>query len=956
MLDPHTLERRDRPTSPAMVGRDSELELLLTMTTLSPALVLIEGESGVGKTRLVQELLARPELAERRTFVGRCFELSEPYPLGPMLEALRAAQFPHSLPAVCGALRPLLPELEDRLPEALPALGDTGAERHRLFRGLLALLVASGPSLLVVEDLHSVDQVTMEFLRFLVIHPPPELMIVCTYRREDLPEGSPLLTLDARLPMEVTAVRIVLAPLGEEQVRDLVRTVLDITDVPEAFAAYLRQRTAGLPLAVEEVLLVLRQRHDLVGKPGALVRQQLDELAVPQGLHDDISQRLGRISPSARSVVHAAAVLTLVMDEGLLAQITGLDEFECGEALAEALASSLLVELDDGHYGCRHPLARQAVEEGIPTPLRRQLHLRAARALERSADRPLARLAHHYRAAGDTEKWIRYAEAAADRATSLNDHAAAYALLRGAVSVSTISPVMRGSLAIKLARHATRCRAYEDAIVTLRALLQEDVIATRLRGRLRFWLGRLLHDSGEPQAAQDEAVQALEELEGPFAAQVMAWLATVPWGLNSIPERLLWVDRALAIVARSSDRAVHIEIAASRATLLVSIGDPQCWKAIREFPQPGATLSEIEQGIRGYGNIADALLHSGHYLGADELNGQAMRMASEHSPSFASHFDLTALQLDWLTGRWQGLEDRLQSQMTSLDDWPTGLHLCEALLGLLLLARGRTQRALALLEPLAGKLDGDSRVLTWIAAGVARARLAERRPDAALESTDQALRIVERDGMWLWAGDLVPIAVEALLEVGRRSDALRVITCLSEAVHGRHAPAAAAALVMSWALLAEADRQPGRAATLFQEADRAWQALPRPYEAAKARARAGHCLLSIETERGQGLLLDALTTFRDLGGEWEAELVRHLLRRHGLTPTHRRGRRPYGKDLSPRETEVARLAAEGLRNREIARTLHLSVKTVEGHLSSARRKLGVSPRTGSGPDPRPHES
>ena len=131
---------------------------------------------------------------------------------------------------------------------------------------------------------------------------------------------------------------------------------------------------------------------------------------------------------------------------------------------------------------------------------------------------------------------------------------------------------------------------------------------------------------------------------------------------------------------------------------------------------------------------------------------------------------------------------------------------------------------------------------------------------------------------------------------------------------------------------------------LFGQAEQSWLALPRPYLAADARARAGRCLLSVDIERARALLQDALAAFETLGADWDAALVRQTLRRHGLIPAHRRGRRSYGNELSPREAEVARLASQGLNNREIARTLHLSVKTVEGHLSSASRKLGVSSR------------
>ena len=935
-----------QPSSPVLVGRESAVAQLLDTTGRTPALVLVEGEAGVGKTRLLQELIARREGSGQRTYLGRCYELSEPFPLGPLLEALHGARVPAHLPAVVGALRPLLPELTG-LPETPPALGDPGAERHRVFRGLLALLAASGPCLLVIEDLHWADQPTLEFLRFLVLQPPPGLAVVCTYRREDVADRSSLFRLDAQLPAMRATGRIVLEPLGQDEVGELVRTILGTAEVSEAFAEYLFQRTAGLPFAVEEILLLLRQRRELVYQQGMWVRQQLEALSVPQRLRGAISERLGRVGPPARSLVQAAAVLGVPADEPVLARLTGLTEFACADALAEALAAALLFEAGGGRYGFRHALARQAVEEAIPAPLRRRLHLRAARVLESAVDKPLARIAHHFRSAGETTTWVRYAEAAADRAVSLHDHAAAYTLLREAVALPDLPAATRGRLAVSMARHAARCRGY-DAIVALRSLLADGAIPDRLRGQVRFWLGRLLYDTGESQEAYDEAVRALGELDGPPAAQAMSWLAVTPSAGAPVGQRIRWLDQALQIASSSDDRAMKLEIAAARAVVLIGTGDAGYWRAIQDMPQPGPALAEVEQAMRGHGNVADALLHLGHYGRAEELNRRALRLARAHSPSFAKYFEMTDLQLDLLAGRWSGLAQRLSAMLKAVEDWPAATQLCEVFLGLLLLAQGRTRQAVQILQPLTRQLESDGRLRTWVVAGIARARLAERNPALAVEVFAPALAAVEDNGGWLWAGELAPVGVEALLEAGRRAEAVEVVGRLAAARQGRDAPAASAALATCQALLAEAEQPAEQAAEAFLAAESAWRALPRPYEAARIRVRAGRCLLATDPEHGNELLVSALQTFQDLDAAWDAEFVRQQLRRNGLAPPHRRGRRSYGNRLSPREEQVVQLAAEGLQNREIARTLHLSVKTVEGHLSSASRKLGGNPRANAG--------
>ncbi|HEY6417283.1 MAG TPA: helix-turn-helix transcriptional regulator, partial [Acidimicrobiales bacterium] len=141
--------------------------------------------------------------------------------------------------------------------------------------------------------------------------------------------------------------------------------------------------------------------------------------------------------------------------------------------------------------------------------------------------------------------------------------------------------------------------------------------------------------------------------------------------------------------------------------------------------------------------------------------------------------------------------------------------------------------------------------------------------------------------------------------------------------------------------LAEAAGDRRRAAEAFLAAERAWLELPRPYEAARARESAGRCLLDA---RGQELLIGALSAFRSLGATWDAARTRRTLREQGVIVPHRGGRKGYGSELSPRETQVARLAADGLSNPQIAAALYLSRKTVERHLSSAMRKVGVHSR------------
>jgi DNA-binding CsgD family transcriptional regulator len=940
-VEPAVSSRRLR--SPVLVGRERELGLLLGAAADAPAVAVVEGEAGVGKTRLVQELLDRPELADRRRCVGHCEPLSEPFPLGPVVEALRTAT-PDSrlLTPVAGALRALLPELSDRLPEPPAPLGDRRGERHRLFRALRELLGALGPTVLVLEDLQWADTSTLELLRFLSRQPPGELVLVCTYRSPEFPDGAP------RPASDVGAVHVELRPLDAAQVRSLAGRILGLEGVSEEFADYLSTSTGGLPFAVEEVLQLLRDRSDLVRRSGVWVRRELAEVRIPRALGESILERLGRLSPPAQQAVQAAAILAPPCDEELLLGLARLPGERAAGALTEALGSGLLLELGDGRYGFRHLLARDAIEAGIPAPERRRMHLRAARALQAREPQPLVRLAHHYKSAGKTAQWLRFAERAADGAISLEDDATAYRLLKEALAVDGLGSATRARLAVKLAAHALGGLAHTEAVTVLLRLLEDETLPRERRGELRVWLARLLQQAGDATAAHAETVRALDDLEQrpAIAAQAMARLLAQPWDdPTPVREHLQWLDRATEAADRSGDPDARATVAEIRATTLLTFGDPGWREAVAQIPACGTALDDVQLAVRARNNLANAALEVGRCERARAFLGEGFQLSTSvgqtrHSTALRA----TQLETDWVAGEWDGLRERAGCLVDELEDWPSCRAHAQAVLGLVTLAGGDVRAARRLLEPLVADYPGDLPIFTWVTAGLARIRLAESRAGAAVEDAAKGLDPVRTKGAWTWAADVGPVSVQALLAAGRLSDALTLTREFAHGLRGLDAPGACAALAVCRALLAETDGQHARAARIYLAAERGWLALPRRYEAARAREGAGRCLLGEDRKRGEALLVDAIETFRTLGASWDAVRARRTLREHGVTPPHRRGRRGYGDKLSPREQEVARLAAEGLTNREIAATLFVSRKAVEAHVGSAMHKLGVKSR------------
>ncbi|WP_036969234.1 AAA family ATPase, partial [Promicromonospora kroppenstedtii] len=173
------------------MGRTSELESLVHKVRDTPSLVVIDGEAGVGKSRLVRELATDPALAGMPVLIGHCEQLQEPLPLAPVLDVLsHHADLvrPGDYNPIVGALAPLVPELGDRLPPPPPELADQRAARHRVFRATAELLDRMGPAVLVLEDVHWAESSTFDFLTFLAAHQPAGLCIVLTLRSG----GSPL--------------------------------------------------------------------------------------------------------------------------------------------------------------------------------------------------------------------------------------------------------------------------------------------------------------------------------------------------------------------------------------------------------------------------------------------------------------------------------------------------------------------------------------------------------------------------------------------------------------------------------------------------------------------------------------------------------------------------------------------------------------------------------------------
>ncbi len=942
-------------SSPTLIGRERELELLVQAASAPPALISVQGEAGVGKSRLVREALRAPGAAGTHVLLGRCHRLREPFFLGPVVEALRAAghvPLCRPLSPVAGAVAPLLPELADLLPRAPAPIGDAGVDRHQIFRALRELLGAFGPTVCVLEDLHWADEGTLELLAFLLSQPPEDLALVLTYRGDELPRSSPLPGLASSLSSDALTSAIELPALGLEEVRRLVCAILETDAVSEAAAGYLHEQTAGIPLALEEVLRLLRDRDQLGFIQRERRPEELHGLGVPPAIGQSIRERMEPLADDARLIARAAAVLALPAGEELLAGVAALAPDRAARALSQALSTALLEEKAGDCYGFRHALASQAVYEETPGPERRRLHLRAAEAREAGPEpRPLALLAHHFEEANRPKQWARYAEAAAGAAGAVGDHRAAARLLAQALRAPRLARAARVRVALKLSAAALYSDSPEVAIGDLQPILEGESMAAGERGELRYWIARLRCQTGDRGRWREEMERAAGELaqRPELASRAMVNLAWPVYGERPLEHHLAWLDRAVRAAARTDDRAVKTAVLSQRASILLCVGDPKGWRVIRDIPAEGGSPEDKLQLLRARHSLAVMALGLGYHRRAKGFLGEVARLDGElDHASWQPWRDTVQASLDWRMGRWEGLGSRVRD-LGERTGARAGISIVnEIVLSSLLLSQGRIEESEAIWSSISERAESSGWMSSQVTASAGRARIRLARGDAAgaREAVGRGLEIVRRKGIWCWGRELVPVAVQAALACGERTEARDLAEELASGLRGRDAPAARAASCFCQGAVAEAAGEGSAAARLFARADTMWGELPSPYEAAQAREARARCLLAEGDEHGAALLLGALETFGELRASWDAARVRGDLKAHGIAPpAHRRGgRRAYGDQLSPREAEVAHLAGVGRKNREIAELLFLSPRTVEDHVAAALRKLGLESR------------
>ena len=405
---------------PVFIGREDELEALgearRALGRSRGSVVLIGGEAGIGKSRLLRQFLAvvSRDSRPRNLAVAQCVENAE-RPFGPFRDLIAAlgrnAQAAGAAPDVARALSQLAPAVD---PTQTP--GAT-LEKSELFAGIAAYfqaLAAKRVTILAIEDLHWADRSSLDFLTYLAPRvADTRLLVIATYRAEDVETREPLFGTLSRLARESTVSRIAVDPFTAAETQRLIDgTLSGVRDLGVETRSAIVARSEGNPFYAEELLKdALESRPEPCGS------------ALPISIRGAILERLAFLAPDERRIVAHAAVLGQRFEPETLALSLAIGIDDVLPALRHGRDLNIFVEEDTRpvRFRFRHALTRQAVSDDLLRFDVRRVHERLLQTLEAldDTDRHLEALAHHATAAGDAPRALRYNESAGDRALAM---------------------------------------------------------------------------------------------------------------------------------------------------------------------------------------------------------------------------------------------------------------------------------------------------------------------------------------------------------------------------------------------------------------------------------------------------------------------------------------------------------------------------------------------------------
>jgi tetratricopeptide (TPR) repeat protein len=646
-----------------LVGRDQEIALLRhsieTLLQGAPEMIFIEGEAGIGKSRLVGEASLYARLKGCQVFTGRCYDADLTLPYQPFIEIVKMYVHNNISPGSTGGLPAslaaelvrLAPGLETHLAVApAPSELSPAEARLRLFEAIAALL-SSGPEpvMVILENLHWASPSDLALLNYLAPTGMRRLLLVVTYQ-DSQPQSAPVQALTKMLVQFKRAGRaaqLQLRPLSPESTTALLETLLE-GEVSPDFSRIIFEVTEGNPFFIEEILKALIETDRIFHDPdrGRWAGINLERLEIPASLKEVMSQRFEKLNRPQRRLLSLAALLGRRFRVDILAAAAAVSEDKVIEAVEKAMGMQLVRRVpasdrNDGAeiYAFEHSLTRQSLSESLSARQRARLHRQIAEALERLNQRqgqPIAppdELAYHFSLAGreDKEKAIQYSLIAAEHALqiyaseiAIKHYQLILELLEDDPSISRRVWVLEqlGDLYFHRTRQMVDAvAAYEWAIKLWQTAPEPDTTALirlyRHIGEIsRHWHGRL------------------ERLDT-YLAAALHLLDQDPNQGNRLERARVLAAMALNLHARPEAHANAAE-ALSLAQAAVSIA-----MSLNAATEEAAALDALQRIYRAQGDLA----------AAHEIDRHRLALIPQiEDPTEVVEAQLAASQMGWETG------------------------------------------------------------------------------------------------------------------------------------------------------------------------------------------------------------------------------------------------------------------------------------------------------------------
>jgi len=947
-----------------LVGRVEEVDALdravSGLAESGAATLVVLGEPGIGKTRILGELAARADDAGQIVLSGSASELESDLPFWVFVDALDEyvmATEPRRLESleddVRAELARLLPSMSDHAASGEVALQDERYRAHRAVRELLERLAATKPLVLILDDVHWADSASIELIGALLRRPPSAaVLLTVAARPRQLPARLAAALERGRRAGALTQLE--LAGLGRE---DATRLLGENLDDDTARALY--DESGGNPFFLEQLA---RAPHPASRAP-ASAPLTLAGIEVPQAVVVALTEELSLLPPQTREFLNGAAVAGDPFEPDLAAAAGSIDERDAAQALDELLARDLVRPTDvPRRFRFRHPLVRRAVYDAAPGGWRLGAHERCAAALEARGASPAARAHHVEHAAreGDPEALAVLRDAGF--ASTLRAPASAARWFGAALRLLPDSAPIEERGALLMARGGALAatgqleEARADLLATL-GLVPSGAEALRVKlvvacAGVEHLLGR--HE--EAHRRLEDTLQHLPDPVGPEAVALMVELAIDGLFRAEFDSMREFAERAVAAAEPVGDDGLT---ATALGVLTLACSFTGAIEEAEEHRTRAAAIVDAMSDEQLAGRI-DAAAH----LAAAEIYLDRYFEAGQHAERALAVGRATGILFPTLVptlGTAYFMRGRLSESADALDGGVEAARVAD-----IVQAKGWSLFNRSMCALFAGEVDAaidmgeealmycrkldQSFVSGWagvaLAAALSRNDEHERAADVLLASAGgEEMPIIP--GGWRAFGQ--ELLTRSYLALGRREDAERLATVAAPAGEAGELPMARAWSGRAAAAIALDKGDAATAAELALDSAATAQSAGVVVEAALSRTLAGRALAEAgRTDEGIAELQRAADDLDACGATRYRDATERELRKLGRV-IHRRTRRGASAnealgELSERELEVARLVVDRKTNKEIAAELFVSLKTVEAHMRNLFRKLSVSSR------------